>query len=49
MFIAAQGPLNTTIKSFWKVVLNKKIKLIIMLTDLIENGRVKIYINICYN
>jgi protein tyrosine phosphatase len=41
MFIAAQGPLKSTTKNFWNTILNKKIKLIIMLTDSIENGRVK--------
>ena len=41
MFIAAQGPLPNSKEKFWKLIVNKKIKLIIMLTQLNENGRAK--------
>lgn len=40
MFVATQGPLQSTIESLWELVLNKKISLIIMLSDLIEDNRV---------
>ena len=40
MFIATQGPLTNTTESFWRLILTKKISLIIMLSDLIEDNRV---------
>jgi protein tyrosine phosphatase len=40
MFIATQGPLSNTIENFWNLIINKKIKLVIMLSQLKENGRV---------
>ncbi len=40
MFIATQGPLHSTIEKFWKLILSKNIKLVIMLSLLSENGRV---------
>jgi protein tyrosine phosphatase len=40
MFIATQGPLPHTCEHFWNLILNKNIKLIIMLAQVKENGRV---------
>ena len=40
MFIATQGPLQHTIQRFWELIITQKIKLIIMLAQLSENGRV---------
>jgi protein tyrosine phosphatase len=44
MFIATQGPLSITIESLWRLVIAKKIKLLVMLSDLIEDNRVKLII-----
>ena len=45
LFIATQGPLKETIPSFWKMIYNHKIKLIIMLSSALEEaeGRNVIY------
>ena len=40
LFIATQGPITVTIENFWKMIIVKRSKLIIMLTNLKENGRV---------
>ena len=41
LFIATQGPVTYTIEAFWKMILIKNIKLIIMLTNLKEENRSK--------
>lgn len=41
LFIASQGPLKIGIENFWKLLINKKVKLVIMLTNLQEHGRKK--------
>ena len=41
LFIATQTPLDNTIFSFWKMIYNHKIKLIIMLSDLSEEKEEK--------
>jgi len=45
LFIATQGPLKETIPSFWKMIYNHKIKLVIMLSSCLEEdeGRNTIY------
>ncbi len=45
LFIATQGPLKETIPSFWKMIYNHKIKLVIMLSNGLEevDGRSAIY------
>lgn len=40
-FIAAMGPLPTTIHSFWRMVLLEKVQNIVMVTNLFEKGRKK--------
>jgi protein tyrosine phosphatase len=40
MFIATQGPLHSTFSSFWKMIYNKKIFLVIMLCKMEEDSRV---------
>ncbi len=41
LFITTQGPLRITIEAFWRLILNRNIKLIIMLTNLEEDSRKK--------
>ncbi|KAJ3596594.1 hypothetical protein NHX12_002999 [Muraenolepis orangiensis] len=40
-FIAAQGPLPGTVNEFWRMVWEKNIQTLVMLTGCIEQGRVK--------
>ncbi|KAK4301495.1 hypothetical protein Pmani_026273 [Petrolisthes manimaculis] len=43
MFIAAQGPLNNTSKDFWRMVWEKQVHIIVMLTSCLQNG-----VKMCY-
>ena len=40
-YIAAQGPLASTVADFWKMVVENQCSVIIMLTRTIENNHVK--------
>lgn len=40
-YIAAQGPLPSTVKDFWRMVQQESSHLIVMLTTVLERGRVK--------
>lgn len=45
-FIATQGPLPATRKDMWRMVWERQVPMIIMLTQIVERGRVRtIYLN----
>ena len=39
-FIIAQGPMQSTVRDFWKMVYDRKCGVIVMLSDLVEVGKV---------
>lgn len=44
-YIATQGPLEKTLVDFWKMIWQKNVRLVAMLANIIENGKVKILIH----
>jgi tyrosine-protein phosphatase non-receptor type 4 len=40
-YIATQGPLSNTVKDFWRMVQQESSHLIVMLTTVMERGRLK--------
>ncbi len=41
-YIIAEGPMESTARNMWKMVYNRKCGAIVMLSDLIENGNVRL-------
>ena len=46
-FIISQAPMEETCRDFWKMVHERECGVIVMLSGLVEEGRVRIIITVC--
>lgn len=40
LFVKYQGPKNNTLSDFWRMIWRENVRLIVMLTNIVENGKV---------
>ena len=41
-YIIAEGPMESTTRNMWKVVYDRKCGAVVMLSDIVENGKVRL-------